>query len=376
MKNILVFLLIVCTSCVRVESSTNHVLCDEDVVTTLDEENIFRRAHIIPLETKDSSLIARVNKVVVHDSTIFVLDITLSSLYAFSMSGEFLYTIGETGRGPGEHPLLYDFCINTNNNRVYLLSALGSVYEYAIHGEYIATYRLPAEKDAYWGISTLNDSCFALYHPSNDNLSSILVWDFKNSNELSLLYECDKSLSLKHNAFNNYNDTMYFWSTFDTQVYKLATDGLSNAFSWNLDNSLWNDDILKGFKTTTSNSVVANDRLINCMADGSVPYFFVFNGENDLYRYAQLGSLKNKPINILYNKSSKEYFLFNFCGNDAAYTPLYMDENYLLSELPTKEIEKIKQNASSWIRKNADNISVLDTLSSDANPTLILFEMH
>ena len=112
------------------------------------------------------------------------------------------------------------------------------------------------------------------------------------------------------------------------------------------------------------------------MADGSVPYFFVFNGENDLYRYAQLGSLKNKPINILYNKSSKEYFLFNFCGNDAAYTPLYMDENYLLSELPTKEIEKIKQNASSWIRKNADNISVLDTLSSDANPTLILFEMH
>ena len=57
MKNILVFLLIVCTSCVRVESSKNHVLCDEDVVTTLDEENIFRRAHIIPLETKDSSFL-------------------------------------------------------------------------------------------------------------------------------------------------------------------------------------------------------------------------------------------------------------------------------------------------------------------------------
>ena len=88
-----------------------------------------------------------------------------------------------------------------------------------------------------------------------------------------------------------------------------------------------------------------------------------------------MGSLKNKPINILYNQSSKEYFLFNFWSNDAAYTPLYMDENYLLSELPTKEIEKIKQNASSWIRKNADNISVLDTLSNDANPTLIFFEM-
>lgn len=62
--------------------------------------------------------------------------------------------------------------------------------------------------------------------------------------------------------------------------------------------------------------------------------------------------------------------------DDAAYTPLYMDENYLLSELPIKEIEKIKQNSSSWIRKNADNISVLDTLSNDANPTLIFFEMQ
>ena len=86
-------------------------------------------------------------------------------------------------------------------------------------------------------------------------------------------------------------------------------------------------------------------------------------------------SLKNKPINILYNKSNKESILFNFWSNDAAYTPLYMNENYLLSELPTEEIEKIKYNDSSWIRKNTDNISVLDTLSNDANPILILFEM-
>ncbi len=183
-------------------------------------------------------------------------------------------------------------------------------------------------------------------------------------------------MNLKHNAFNNYNDTIYFWNTFDTQVHNLAVNNLSNAFSWNLDKSLWNDDILKGFKTNMSGSVTTNNRLIDCMSDGTIPYFFVFNGENDLYRYAQLGSLKNEPINILYNKHSREYLLFNSWSNDVIYVPLYMSNNYMLCELPTKEIEKIKQNDSSRIWRNADNISVFDTLSNDANPILIFFEMH
>ncbi len=75
----------------------------------------------IPLETNRNCLIGEINKVIIDDSLIFVMDNQFAnSLYVFDINGRFISQIGNQGKGNNEYNRIIDFDINPIDNEIII----------------------------------------------------------------------------------------------------------------------------------------------------------------------------------------------------------------------------------------------------------------
>ena len=87
---------------------------------TLKLSDIVENMEYIPLETNTENLISDVDDIKFTEEYIFVKNLNPSSLYIFKRSGKFVRQIGHKGHGPNEYNILSGFCIQGQNNNIYL----------------------------------------------------------------------------------------------------------------------------------------------------------------------------------------------------------------------------------------------------------------
>jgi hypothetical protein len=79
----------------------------------------------IPLETNPMSLLFRVEKIVICEPYIFLMDLRTPLL--FTMDGSFVRQIGTRGNGPGEYRAeIWDICINESLRQLIVLEFFGT----------------------------------------------------------------------------------------------------------------------------------------------------------------------------------------------------------------------------------------------------------
>lgn len=101
----------------------------------------------IPLETSVENLISYVGDIKFTKNYIFISNINPFSLYVFNHSGQFIRQIGHKGRGPNEYNIISGFCIQGQNNDVYLYSTAPSkLLVYDIGGMILDKYNCPSYK--------------------------------------------------------------------------------------------------------------------------------------------------------------------------------------------------------------------------------------
>ena len=113
MKNTFILFLIalsfVCSSCNRTPSVEEpDVLKVELKETPVSVSDFFSKVEVIPLETSDSCLLARILRVRVSGDTTYILTQDYPTfrhitLMAFDKKGNYLRSIGRVGQGPGEY---------------------------------------------------------------------------------------------------------------------------------------------------------------------------------------------------------------------------------------------------------------------------------
>ena len=82
---------------------------------------LFDTLKTIILDTTQAPLIGSIDKMVVYNDALFILDWTQAKvLYMFDFEGNFVRKFGAKGGGPGEYAGLADFTIDTDNNIIYL----------------------------------------------------------------------------------------------------------------------------------------------------------------------------------------------------------------------------------------------------------------
>ena len=86
--------------------------CKEDIL----ESELFDSVFIVPLETKNSCFLGKIDKIEIFNNKIYVLDQEISCcLFVFDLNGKFLFKVGQKGRGPGEYQCVLDFSLNPSN---------------------------------------------------------------------------------------------------------------------------------------------------------------------------------------------------------------------------------------------------------------------
>jgi hypothetical protein len=231
MKNLTTILLIVLLcSCNRSKNQTPvdelikiDLLSDADI-TLSNLSEIASDIEYIPLQTKDSSLIGRIDKVVITDNYIYVKNGT-AEILCFDKNGSFISKLSKTGRGPGEYTIIMDFDISSDNNKLILL-VNGKILLYDINDN---KYAFSKSIDLYEGVLKIS------FIPETDDiLLSNGPW-FGNETSLNLVINLDRdTLLLKPNCYKYEKSGPGIRAINDAIQYKLGEkicfkEGLSDT---------------------------------------------------------------------------------------------------------------------------------------------------
>jgi hypothetical protein len=83
--------------------------------------DLFSEVQYTKLETNDKNTIALIDKMLIEDDRIFILDSKSMKIVIFKRDGNFVNQNNNLGRGPGEFQYISDFLIDSNSGNIELL---------------------------------------------------------------------------------------------------------------------------------------------------------------------------------------------------------------------------------------------------------------
>ncbi len=106
--------------------------------------SVFDSIKYIKLKTNKQSLIAKIDKIEILDSCIYILDRRISkSVFIFDLDGNFIKKIKRVGKGPGEYLLLQNFFFEHSKNLLTLFVNNNKFIYFDTLGNYIGEKKLP-----------------------------------------------------------------------------------------------------------------------------------------------------------------------------------------------------------------------------------------
>ena len=188
----------------------------------------------IRLETPAGYEIGKIDKVMLANDTIFVLDRRKShKLFMFNKTGDFLGCVGSAGQGPGEYAEPTDF--DVNGDTIYILDQYKSkIHKFDRQTKYISTHSLPFIAT---GISVPVDTVLFFNNVDADNhhLNDLINYSVYRTNQN---LEIDgyvfrqehgeySNLWIPSNFYRNGSLT-YYHPTYSPDVFTINPDGEVN----------------------------------------------------------------------------------------------------------------------------------------------------
>jgi len=104
-----------------------------------NQSELIDTCFFINLETNENHLVGKIDKILVKDKRIYLLDKEQAmSVFIFSISGKFVGKIDRRGKGPGEYSELSDFDVDSVNQQIVINDGfLKKLIYYDYNGKYI-----------------------------------------------------------------------------------------------------------------------------------------------------------------------------------------------------------------------------------------------
>lgn len=357
-------ILIACKGSEDIES--NRILSVNLKANQLSPATLFDKIELIPLETKDESLITSIGRIIEYNNKYYILDDRISVLFCFNHEGKFIYKIDKNGNGPEDYYLIYETVIDKNRNQIYMLSPMGFIHIYDLDGNFIERHQLPGgggEQDmiqldnntlAYWTL--LGDHTKDKVTFYNINKKDITGGFWKDTEETFMTNMCI-------DVFYKYNNINYFSTQFANEVYEFNKDTVKLAYKWDFGK----DNIdLKPFRKMVEKDPNLFSQLTETM---EIPYYFYRQFQNKEYYYTALTTWSiDKWRNVFYRKRDGTSFVFDTLTGGAKIknTNIFTD-SYMISVISPNEIESYKDIISE------DEYNKINNISEDNNLCLVKF---
>lgn len=232
MKYILLFSLLILFSCKREHDKTFEKIDlfapEEDEVITLSD--IASDVEYIPLQTTENSYIGRIASMKAVGKFFYIHE--LNQILCFDKSGNFLFRLNKSGRGPGEYEFLMGFNVNEKNTYLAIKSyKCILIYNQSDTGFiFINKFTLPSTPDKIMFIGEQDNLLLFYSNAEGRNPNSMEIINlkgetiFRRPNYLKFKLKGTVSTSLGDNITYSLNDCIYFKELMNDTVFNITED--------------------------------------------------------------------------------------------------------------------------------------------------------
>ena len=301
----------------------------------------FDRVELIPLETNDSSMIARVKKAVCINDTLVVYDSRRSLVFAFRNDGTFISRIGRVGDGPEDYSHLSDIAYNEEKGYLTLLTPFGEILDYTAGNLFLRRQRLPS-KPNYQACTWLADNRLALWSVvESDEAGLTIVEPGKDETVFSDWYNDNRVDFQVLKPFYRYKEGLYFTAPMENRVYEVCSDSLRFAYMWDLD-GINNDDYIKEV-SAIEDPRERGDRINNDIKSKVLRYNIEENWQTEEYYLATVTTGWSPDLifrSLVYSKKKDSGVFMRYFKEGMSFYPILVTEEYAMCAVPVEEIDK------------------------------------
>ncbi len=374
------FFILICCSCNDKRNSPDFQKLETlsfDVVNWEEEsylpEKIINTVDFVPLETLDNNLIGKIDKVIIFEDKIYVLDSRYTKkIWVFTSGGKFICSIGHYGRGPGEYISLVDFIIDEYEKKLLVLdNKMRKVISYNLSsGDYIDELKINFVAS---GFSKVDENTLSFYsnHQPTQNGNQHLVANL-NLEEKSYKWfinkdEYDTMIGTKNPMCQS--EGLNFISFFKDTVYRIMPDTVVPHIVFDFGKYKISKEKLKSIKKS--------NELIHLLQSG----YWIYGVENIVENQRFLTfdfKLGNSLVQVVYSKNTGSYYYGKGIDNGGLSTfgiikNLSISDNQFIGTLDASKFlrsnEIIEQVGNLEFAEKYNDVAKF--LSVNSNPVII-----
>jgi hypothetical protein len=233
---LLIVLLAFCVcsiGCQRASVDSHKIIVDFSESNDLFSSGIIESVQLIELETNEESLIGMPGRIIITENEIFILNIpnigsSQMNILRFGIDGQFLNSIGHTGKGPGEFMGVNDFFVNKKTEQIELVCSHNQMLLFKVNGEYSGEIKNPNKIPVNSLIKT-NDGNYFIYGGPNNGFDKHRIYLVDSEGEIIKKYlgqETNLSPIANENNFIQSGSEILFRESFNDTIYRLNNEGI------------------------------------------------------------------------------------------------------------------------------------------------------
>ena len=308
-------------------------LDQRDNVSLLD---LFEKIELIPLETKEASLIHFIRKVVSMDNIYYIFDSAQDILLCFDENGKFIRQISKKGNGPGEYAEMSDFSVG--QHFIKILQPWGIVYTYDKEGHWQETLSIKGEAKNYQYFIDVdnNKTLFWSFAPSKEDYQLFLYSGLQKKYTNSYYKDRIELDLIAHHVFHSFDGKVFFHKPFYNEIFCFENNELKVACSWDFGEKTM--DIRKYDIPIPRNS----QDILEQFRNSKIPYHYDKHAQTDLYYYAGMIIRFEKVLHVIYDKKNNKSKVFRTFSEGLEFLPVYWCNDYVIgTHSPVSTIDKI-----------------------------------
>ena len=384
---IICFLLIILFSC-KNENVINIELAKENIFINpmsvskdrINYSDWFEKIDYITLPTDSNFLIGSIDKLLVTDDYLFVMDQKISrSVSSIDRNGNVKLSLSKTGNGPGEYMLMTDISFDSKQEEVLIhCKVKQKILYYDLDGNFLREQKIPYRVRKIYPIS---DNTFAFYCEYYDNPK---LHKLSNSPNLLLANLAPPSIiektayfeppidqSVVWNAncqFSFWGDTLSIKPDHHNTIYHITKDGIYPVYtldfgSYNIDSKYWNQVKQRGITLEKINAYSNESGLCES-------YRFLESSNYIYFVYKQ----KGKIYFVLYSKKTKTLRHTETFQNDmdmvTLFRPIAVHDDKFYCLLESEDVYRMREHL-----KGAIPDEILDNVQEFGNPIIAIFTL-
>lgn len=368
----------------QVSSQDTIKIIPSDVpVNRINYSDFFDSVAYIPIETDSDFLIGKIDKILVENDYLFILDSEISkSVFCVNKLGQKVFRICKIGKGPGEYLTLSDIAFDSSQRELLVYCrVLKKLIHYDMNGNYVSEEPIPYMA---WRVQPVGDniavSCeyFSEKKLKESNVfSNIALIDLKKDLVLSKANKfkapvVKKVVWTSNGHFSKINDTLFsikpdhcntVYHITPSQIYAAYT--LDFGIDYRIDDRYW----LKARKKDISLKEV-EDYCVKLRLCES--YRFLESDEYIYFAYKQSG----KVSYALFSKRDKRLNQYQYLQNDmdlvTLFNPIAIVDNRFYCILNAEDLYQIKEALLGNDRKTTLPYDLINRVHEFDNPIVAI----